>query len=114
MDAALFSRVLAAAHALAGVEATRRYDGATILKHDGRFMAGPAMHVSAGPDSLVVKITPEERAHWLDEAGDVYYVTDFYRPNPVVLVRLRRVDDDTLAAVLRAARNATVSVSARR
>lgn len=98
--APLFARVVAATRALSGVEAVERYDGATVLRHDGRFRAGAAMHSSAEPDSLVVKVSLDDRDTWIEEAPAVYYVTDFYRPHPVVLIRLRRLDDDTLAAVL--------------
>jgi hypothetical protein len=108
----LFARVLSAARGLPGeVEVAQRYDGATVLKHDGRFMAGPAMHVSAEPNSLVVKVSREDRDLWLEEAGEIYYVTDFYRPHPVVLVRLELVDDDILTALLQAAWRATAPAS---
>lgn len=63
-------------------------------------MAGPATHASAEADSLVVRVDPEERAAWLAEAPEVYYVTEPYGRHPVVLVRLAHVDDIALRDVL--------------
>ena len=40
---------------LPGVEATTKYDGSPVLKLDGIFVAGLAMHPSAEPDTLVVR-----------------------------------------------------------
>jgi hypothetical protein len=90
---------------LAGVELGTRYDGSPVLRFDGRYLAGFAMHPSAEPNSLVVKTNPDER-HWLLEAApETYYVTNYYRPYPVVLVRLAKVEQavvrDLLAGALR-------------
>src|SRR5262245_59072724 len=79
---------------LPDVEASVRYDGAQILKVRGVFMAGLATHPSAEPGSLVVRVGLEERAWLLEDAPDAYYVTDYYRNYPIVLVRLARVDAD--------------------
>jgi hypothetical protein len=65
-------------------------------------MAGPATHVSAEADSLVVRVDPEARASWLAEAPEAYYVTEPYSRHPVVLVRLANVDDITLRDILAA------------
>jgi hypothetical protein len=46
------------------------------------------MHASAEPDTLVVRAAFEEREGLLEDAPDTYYVTDYYRRYPVVLVRL--------------------------
>jgi hypothetical protein len=60
------------------------------------------MHPSAEPNSLVVKMDPDER-HWLlDDAPDTYYVTDYYRSYPVVLVRLAKVEQTALRDLLAA------------
>lgn len=75
------------------------WDGA--LRVAGRFMAGMAKHVSAEGDSLVVRVGPEEREEMLAERGEVYYVTDYYRPHGVVLVRLGKVSDGELRDLLR-------------
>ena len=73
---------------LPNVEAATRYDGSPVLKAHGVFMAGLAMHASAEPDTLVVRAEFEEREGLLEDAPDTYYVTDYYRRYPVVLVRL--------------------------
>lgn len=85
---------------LPGVERATRYDGAMVLRVAGVFMAGVARHVSAEPGSLVVKVDPADRAGLLEDAPDTYYVTDYYRPHPVVLVRLARIERDALRDLL--------------
>ena len=82
------------------VEATTKYDGSPVLKARGSFMAGLAMHRSAEPETLVVRVTVEERESLLEDAPETYYVTDYYRRHPVVLVRLSRIDRDALRDVL--------------
>jgi len=89
---------------LPDVEATVRYDGSPVLKLDGVFVAGLASHPSAEPDSLVVRVGLEERELLLDDAPDIYYVTDYYRPYPIVLVRLSRIDRDALHDLLSVSR----------
>ena len=86
--------------AFPGVERSTRYDGAMMLKVDGVFMAAAATHPSAEPESLVVKVDPADRARFLEDAPETYYVTDHYRPHPVVLVRLARIERDALRDLL--------------
>ena len=95
------------------VEAGTKYDGSPVLKCRGCFMAGMAMHASAEPDTLVVRIDLESRRWLLDEAADTYYVTPYYEPHPVVLVRPRRIDREALRGLLASARRATLEKSAR-
>ena len=78
--------------ALPDVEASTRYDGSPVLKVGGAFMAGLATHRSAEPQTLVVRIGLEERDCLLEDAPETYYLTDYYRSHPVVLVRLSRID----------------------
>lgn len=85
---------------LPDVEATTRYDGSPVLKARGCFMAGLATHPSAEPGTLVVRSGFEEREWLLEEASDVYYVTDYYRKYPLVLARLPRIDRAALHDVL--------------
>src|SRR5580693_5715443 len=85
---------------LPNVEATTRYDGSPVLKAHGVFMAGLAMHASAEPDTLVVRAEFEEREGLLEDAPDTYYVTDYYRRYPVVLVRLSLLNRDVLRELL--------------
>jgi hypothetical protein len=98
--ATLFATVRKAGLTLPGVEAATRYDGSPVLKAGGVFMAGLAMHPSAEPGTLVVKMALDDRAVLIEEAPETYYVTDHYRPHPVVLVRLSQVNQDALRDLL--------------
>ena len=95
-----FDTVAAVGLTLPGVEATTKYDGSPVLKVGGSFMAGLATHRSAEPATLVVRAGFEERAWLLEDAPGTYYLTDYYRPHPVVLVRLSRLDRDALRDLL--------------
>jgi len=95
-----FAAVESAASALPGVVRARKYDGSPVLQLDGCFVAGLAMHRSAEPDTLVVRMTVEDRALFLADAPDIYYVTAYYEPYPVVLVRLARIDRDALGELI--------------
>ena len=86
--------------ALPDVETAIRYDGSPVLKAAGCFMAGLATHPSAEPETLVVRINLEDREALLEDAPETYYVTDYYRPHPVVLARLSRLDSDALRDLL--------------
>jgi hypothetical protein len=85
---------------LPNVQATTRYDGAPVLKVHGVFMAGLAMHPSAEPNTLVVRAGLEEREWLLEDAPETYYVTDFYRRYPLVLVRLSLLNREILRELL--------------
>jgi hypothetical protein len=82
------------------VEATTKYDGSPVLKVDGIFMAGLATHPSAEPDTLVVRAGLEDRERLVEDAPKTYYLTDYYRRYPVVLVRLSRIEPDALHDLL--------------
>ena len=86
--------------ALPDVEAATRYDGSPVLKAGGCFMAGLARHRSAEPETLVVRVGLEERQWLLEDAPESYYVTDYYRSYPIVLVRLSRVDRSALSDLM--------------
>jgi hypothetical protein len=103
-----FRIVRTAGLGLPDVETATRYDGAAVLKVGGAFMAGLASHPSAEPGSLVVRINLEDRDLLLEDAPDTYYLTDYYRPHPVVLVRLSRIGPDALRDLLSMARRATL------
>jgi hypothetical protein len=90
--------------ALPDVEAATKYDGSPVLKTGGCFMAGLATHRSAEPETLVVRAGFEERERLLEDAPETYYVTEYYRRHPVVLVRLSRIDRDALRDVLSVSR----------
>ena len=95
-----FEIVRAVGLALPDVEATTRYDGSPVLKLGGCFLAGLATHRSAEPDTLVVRVGFEEREWLIEDAPETYYLTDYYRSYPLLLVRLSRVDRDALRDLL--------------
>jgi hypothetical protein len=103
-----FEAVIRVGLTLPGVEAATRYDGAPILKIGGAFMAGLATHPSVEPDTLVVRIGLEERAWLLEDAPEVYYLTEYYEKHPVVLARLAQLDRDALRDLLAASRRLTL------
>lgn len=95
-----FELVREVGRTLPRVEAATRYDGSPVLKVGGIFMAGLAAHRSAAPATLVVRYGVEEREWLLEEAPETYYLTDYYRKYPLVLIRLARIDRDALRDVL--------------
>jgi hypothetical protein len=77
-----FDIVKAVGLALPDVEATTKYDGSPVLKIDGMFMAGLAMHPSAEAHTLVVRARLEDRERLVEDAPEIYYLTDYYRSYP--------------------------------
>ena len=108
-----FETVRAVGLALPDVEAAVRYDGSPVLKVAGCFMAGLATHRSAEPKTLVVRVGFEEREWLLLDAPETYYVTDYYRHYPVVLVRLSHVHRDALRDLLTVSRRLTLEKGSR-
>ena len=109
-----FERVREVGLALPGVEAGTRYDGSPVLKAHGCFMACLTVHPDAEPDSLVVRIGFEEREYLLEDAPDTYYLTDYLRGHPVVLVRLARIDRDALRDLLSVSWRLTLAKAGKR
>jgi hypothetical protein len=104
-----FEKVRTVGLGLPDVEPATKYDGSPILRIGGCFIAGLATHRSAEPETLVVRVRPEDRACLLEDAPDIYYLTDHYRHHPVVLVRLSRVDRDALRDLLSVSRRLTLA-----
>jgi hypothetical protein len=104
-----FETVRTVGLALPDVEATKRYDGSPVLKVGGSFMAGLAAHRSAEPETLVVRVSFDERTWLMEDAPETYYLTDYYRSYPVVLVRLSRIDRDALRDLLSVSRRLTLA-----
>jgi len=104
-----FETVKTVGLALPDVEATTRHDGSPLLKVGGAFMAGIATHSSAEPETLVVRIDLEAREFLLEDASDTYYVTDYYRKYPLVLVRLSKIDREALRDILATSRRLTLA-----
>jgi hypothetical protein len=84
-----------------------------VLKIDGIFMAGLATHPSAEPDKLIVRADLEDRERLIEDAPETYYVTDYYRKYPLVLVRLSRITPDALRDLLSVSWRLTTSKSRR-
>jgi hypothetical protein len=69
----------------------------------GRLLTCPALHGSAEPNTLAVRIDFDQRAELMAAWPDVYYVTDHYVNYPTVLVRLSQIDRGSLRDLLRMA-----------
>lgn len=69
----------------------------------GRLIACAAIHASAEPGSLVVRISPEQRAPLMAAYSRALYLTDHYAKHPAVLARLALLDRDALRDILGAA-----------
>jgi len=108
-----FEEVIAVGLELPDVEVATKYDGTRVLRLRGCFLAGMATHPSAEPDTLVVRYDLEERGWLLEDAADVYYVTDYYRRWPLVLARLQRLDRDALRDLLTVSWRLTASKTSR-
>lgn len=94
-----FEVVREMALALDGVEQSTIH-GAPSLKVRGRLLCCPAIHSSAEPDTLAIQIDRVERAKLMEANPGVYYVTDHYLDYSTVLVRLSRIDRDSLENLL--------------
>jgi len=87
------------ANALPGVEESTSW-GAISFRAGGKMLACQAIHKSAEPNSLVVRMDMDQREALIAEAPDTYYITDHYKPYPSVLVRLSKVSPDALRDLL--------------
>src|SRR5580704_17808678 len=84
---------------LPGVEDGMTY-GQAALKVNGKLLACIPSHRSAEPNSLAVRIDPEDRAELLAAGPDIYYAPEHYLDYPMVLVRLPLVDEGVLRDLL--------------
>ena len=94
-----FDTVRKIALALPGVEECLTW-GKPTFKVQEKMMACVPSHRSAEPGSLVVRVDFDDRAALLEEAPEVYYITDHYTGYSGVLVRLARVTPDVLRDLL--------------
>jgi hypothetical protein len=108
-----FSTVRTIALELPGVEESTTY-GSPCFKARGKLLTCIAIHRSAEPDTLAVRIDPDRRAEMIADAPDVYYLTDHYVNHPFVLVRLQRVQPGALKDLLGAAWRLTTAKSTQR
>jgi hypothetical protein len=74
--------------------------GARGFKARGKLMACQAIHSSAEPDTLMVRIDRNLRDELLASEPNVYYLTPHYEPYPSVLVRLARTNRNALKKLL--------------
>ena len=94
-----FERVRRAGLRIPELEESRAWNG-PCLKADRKIAAIMAVHKSAEPGSLAAVVGEDARDELIAEAPDIYYVTDHFLPWPVVLVRLAKVDEETLRGLL--------------
>jgi hypothetical protein len=94
-----FDAVREIALALPGVEESSLH-GVPSLKVSGRLLSCPAIHKSAEPNSLMVRIGFEQRAELMAAEPDIYYVRAHYVKHPAVLVRLDKIDRSSLRDLL--------------
>lgn len=70
------------------------------LKLRGKLLACEAIHKSAEPGSLMVRVSFEDRAQLLTTEPAIYYVTDHYSNRPAILVRPSAVNRHSLRGLL--------------
>jgi hypothetical protein len=86
--------------ALPGAEEGTVY-GSPALKVGGKMFACIAIHPSAEPNSLAIRMEFDARDELIAEDPGTYYVKEHYVNYPCVLVRLNRVNADALPDLLR-------------
>jgi hypothetical protein len=84
---------------LPGVEASTSWD-ALALKVRGKMFACVATNKSAEPNTLVVRMSFDERDELLAADPETYYLKEHYVGYACVLVRLGRVHPDALRDLL--------------
>ena len=94
-----FDLVMLAAKELPDVEQGLTWS-ADALKVRGKLLACQAIHKSAEPNSIVVRIPIDQREELIRSDPSVYYLTDHYVNYPSVLVRLSRIHRDALRDLL--------------
>jgi hypothetical protein len=94
-----FAVVVDAARSLPDVEQGLTW-GADALKVNGKLLACQAIHKSAEPNSIVVRVPIDQRDELIASDPSVYYLTDHYVNYPSVLVRLSRIHRDSLRDLL--------------
>jgi len=74
--------------------------GVPSLRVRGRLLTCPAIHRSAEPNTLAVRIDVDRRAELMAAEPCIYYVTDHYMNYSTVLVRLGQIDRNALRDLL--------------
>jgi hypothetical protein len=96
-----FETVRSLAAQLPGVEEGTAW-GVPAIKLRGRLLACMASHKSAEPNTLVVRVSTDQRDAMIADDPDTYYLKDHYVGHPCVLVRLARIRRDALRDLLHA------------
>lgn len=94
-----FETVLELGRQLPGVEVTTSW-GAPALKVRGKMFACAAIHKSAEPNTLVVRMDFDARDELIAADPETYYLKEHYVNYACVLVRLGRVNPDALRDLL--------------
>lgn len=95
------------------VEESTTY-GSPCFKARGTLLACIAIHRSAEPDTLAVRVDPESRSEMIAEAPEVYYLTDHYVNYPFVLVRMKTIQPGALKDLLGGAWRLAIAKPARK
>src|ERR1700747_25592 len=74
--------------------------GAPSVKLRGKLLTCPALHRSAEPNTLAVRIDFDQRAELMAAKPTISYLTDYYVNYPTVLVRLSQIDRSSLRELL--------------
>jgi hypothetical protein len=98
-DQITFETVRRIGIALPGVEDATAY-GMPALKIRGKLLATLPANRSVEPDSIVVRVSPEQRDELLATDPQVYYLTEHYEEYDYVLVRLPRIGSEALKGLL--------------
>ena len=98
-DASTFDDAREIGAQLPNVKATADKLGVA-LKIGTEILACTAIHKSAEPNSLMVRLGFERRDALVAENPNAFYLTAHYEPYPVVLVRLAQVGRSYLSALL--------------
>jgi hypothetical protein len=96
-----FDTVRALARSLPGVEEGTAW-GVPAIKLRGRLVACMASNKAAEPNTLVVRVSFDQRDAMIADDPGTYYLKDHYVGYPCVLVRLARIDRDALRDLLQA------------
>ena len=94
-----FDAVREIALTLPEVEASTTYGGPSV-KVRKQLLACPAIHKSAEPGTLVVRLGFDDRDRLVKTQPTVYYLTDHYKNYPSILVRLSQIRRDALRELL--------------
>lgn len=94
-----FDAVREIALALPGAVEGTAY-GSPAFRVDGKMFACLAVHRSAEPNTLVIRMDFDQRDELIEADPRTYYLTDHYVDYPCVLVRLARIREDALPDLL--------------